>query len=78
MSAWLQNSGVGKSKVTYRLRDALPSAARLAGTKQAATLAASELRHTFGRFVEGFDTADLRVARELLQELPSADLGRNP
>ena len=78
MSAWLQNSGVGKPKVTYRLRDALPSAARLAGTKRAATLAASELRHTYARVVEGFDKADLRIARKLLQELPSADLGRNP
>jgi hypothetical protein len=56
-----------QSALSWRLR-AANSRVRLAGTKQAAAPAVSELRHTYERFVEGFDTADLRAARDLLRE----------
>jgi tetratricopeptide (TPR) repeat protein len=56
-----------QSALSWRLR-AANSRVRLAGTKQAAAPAVSELRHTYERFVELFDTADLRAARDLLRE----------
>ena len=66
-----------QSALSWRLR-AATSRARIAGTKRAAALAVSEVRQTYARFVEGFDTADLRAARDLLQDFPSTDRGRGP
>jgi predicted ATPase len=64
-----------QSALSWRLRAAM-SLTRIAGKGQAAAAALSELRHTYERFAEGFDTADLRGAQDLLQQLPSTDLGR--
>ena len=63
-----------QSALSWKLR-AATSRARLAGTDQAAALAVSELRRTYSRFVEGFETADLRTARDLLEDVLSTDGG---
>jgi hypothetical protein len=59
------------SALSWTLR-AVTSRVRLAG--RSAPESVSELRLTYARFLEGFDTADLRAARGMLQELPFADL----
>jgi predicted ATPase/DNA-binding winged helix-turn-helix (wHTH) protein len=53
-----------QSALSWKLRAAI-SRARLARSRKAT----SELQRTYARFVEGFDTADLRAARDLLREL---------
>jgi hypothetical protein len=60
-----------QAALSWRLR-AATSRVRIAGTDQTAALAVSDLRQTYAQFIEGFDTADLRAARDLLQELPPA------
>ncbi len=55
-----------QSALSWRLR-AATSRARHAVPGDASTAALSELRQTYGRFGEGFDTADLRAARDLLR-----------
>ena len=53
-----------QSALSWKLRAAM-SRARFARSRETA----DELQHTYARFVEGFDTADLRAARDLLREL---------
>jgi predicted ATPase len=54
-----------QSALSWRLR-AATSRVRLADSPEAAAVALSELRQTYARFAEGFDTADLRTARDIL------------
>jgi hypothetical protein len=56
-----------QAALSWRLRATI-SRTRIAGEGKAAALALSELRKTYARFVEGFGTADLCAARDLLQE----------
>jgi hypothetical protein len=63
-----------QSALSWKLRAAI-SRARLARTDQATALAVPELRRAYARFVEGFETADLRTARDLLEDVPSTDDG---
>jgi predicted ATPase/DNA-binding winged helix-turn-helix (wHTH) protein len=56
-----------QSSPSWKLRAAL-TRARLAGASEAAAPSLTELFQTYERFTEGFDTADLHAARELLRE----------
>ncbi|MDE5443179.1 ATPase [Bradyrhizobium sp. CSA207] len=55
-----------QSALSWRLR-AASSWVRHARYGEAAAMAVAELQRTYERFEEGFDTADLRAARDLLQ-----------
>lgn len=55
-----------QSALSWTLR-AATSLARLAGGPKQGATAVANLRHIYERFVEGFDTADLRAARALLE-----------
>jgi len=56
----------------WELRAAADLARRLAGRGEGREL----LREVYGRFTEGFETPDLRAARQLLAELEDAPAGR--
>jgi len=56
-----------QSALSWKLRAAL-TRARLKGPAEAMAPALTELYQTYERFVEGFDTADLRAARDLLRK----------
>lgn len=58
-----------QSALSWNLRAAI-SSVRLADSGPASAQALSELNHTLARFTEGSDTADLRVARQLLETSP--------
>ena len=55
-----------QSALSWKLRAAL-SRAQLTGATEVTAPALAELFRTYERFTEGFDTADLRTARDLLR-----------